>query len=69
MMVYLLGIKEAGVSESADETDSKSVVPWSVWVQVPPPAPITSRFKRLFFVCPFSLLRNLFKIYYYRGVL
>lgn len=29
----------AGVSESADETDSKSVVLRGVWVQVPPPAP------------------------------
>ena len=29
----------AGVSESADETDSKSVVRKGVWVQVPPPAP------------------------------
>ena len=29
----------AGVSESADETDSKSVIRKGVWVQVPPPAP------------------------------
>ena len=29
----------AGVSESADEADSKSVACKGVWVQVPPPAP------------------------------
>ena len=29
----------AGVSELADETDSKSVVSNGVWVRVPPPAP------------------------------
>ena len=31
--------KYAGVSELADETDSKSVVSDGVWVRVPPPAP------------------------------
>ncbi len=30
---------QAGVSELADETDSKSVVSNGVWVRVPPPAP------------------------------
>ena len=30
--------KRAGVSELADETDSKSVVREGVWVRVPPPA-------------------------------
>ena len=30
---------DAGVSELADETDSKSVIREGVWVQVPPPAP------------------------------
>ena len=29
----------AGVSELADETDSKSVIRKGVWVRVPPPAP------------------------------
>lgn len=29
---------DAGVSELADETDSKSVVRKGVWVRVPPPA-------------------------------
>ena len=29
----------AGVSEFADETDSKSVIRKGVWVRVPPPAP------------------------------
>ena len=32
-------IKKAGMSELADETDSKSVVSNGVWVQVPLPAP------------------------------
>ena len=32
-------IKFAGVSELADETDSKSVIRKGVWVRVPPPAP------------------------------
>ena len=31
----------AGVSELADETDSKSVIRKGVWVRVPPPAPNT----------------------------
>ncbi len=30
--------KKAGVSELADETDSKSVIHPGVWVRVPPPA-------------------------------
>ncbi len=30
--------KSAGVSELADETDSKSVIRKGVWVRVPPPA-------------------------------
>ena len=33
----------AGVSELADETDSKSVIRKGVWVQVPPPAPRRSK--------------------------
>ena len=35
----IVAIKSAGVSELADETDSKSVVSNGVWVRVPPPAP------------------------------
>ena len=31
--------RNAGVSELADETDSKSVIRKGVWVRVPPPAP------------------------------
>ncbi len=45
----------AGVSELADETDSKSVVSNGVWVRVPPPAPqfgsvwiVDSGLKKLF---------------------
>ena len=34
-----LKILNAGVSELADETDSKSVIRKGVWVRVPPPAP------------------------------
>ena len=30
----------AGVSELADETDSKSVIRKGVWVRVPPPVPV-----------------------------
>ena len=40
---FLLGVPKllnAGVSESADEADSKSVAFIGVWVQVPSPAPI-----------------------------
>ena len=33
-----LKILNAGVSELADETDSKSVIRKGVWVRVPPPA-------------------------------
>ena len=41
----------AGVSESADETDSKSVIRKGVWVQVPPPAPKKSyHFDTTFFI-------------------
>ena len=38
-----LKILNAGVSELADETDSKSVIRKGVWVRVPPPAPLNSQ--------------------------
>ena len=34
----IIDLLQAGVSELADETDSKSVVREGVWVRVPPPA-------------------------------
>ena len=37
-MVLLASIVKVGVSELADETDSKSVILLGVRVQVPPPA-------------------------------
>ena len=50
----------AGVSELADETDSKSVIRKGVWVRVPPPAPEinslqtldTTAFVGFLFFCP-----------------
>ncbi len=36
---YYKEVIDAGVSELADETDSKSVIRKGVWVRVPPPAP------------------------------
>ena len=39
MLRYNIKVIFAGVSELADETDSKSVIHPGVWVRVPPPAP------------------------------
>lgn len=38
MILYSRSSRQAGVSELADETDSKSVVLMDVWVRVPPSA-------------------------------
>jgi hypothetical protein len=40
----------AGVSELADETDSKSVIRKGVWVRVPPPAPNKYNPNRIFLI-------------------
>lgn len=50
----------AGVLESADRTDSKSVAFTGVWVQVPPPAPTYYHLKYLdgFFLESKQLLLN-----------
>ena len=47
--VRLKNIK-AGVSELADETDSKSVIRKGVWVRVPPPAPKQYNPNQLFLI-------------------
>ena len=44
MVFHIIDESFAGVSELADETDSKSVVSNGVWVRVPPPAPETTLF-------------------------
>ena len=44
-------IKFAGVSELADETDSKSVIRKGVWVRVPLPAPFLELTFVSFFYC------------------
>lgn len=56
---WLIQCKKAGVSESADEADSKSVDGNIVRVQVPPPAKSPNRFLgreaiRTFFLIPHS---------------
>ena len=43
MLRYNIKVIFAGVSELADETDSKSVIHPGVWVRVPPPAPSRSK--------------------------
>ena len=47
-------IKFAGVSELADETDSKSVIRKGVWVRVPLPAP----FQKLTFLLVFFIVKQ-----------
>ncbi len=55
MVFHIINKSFAGVSELADETDSKSVVSNGVWVRVPPPAPnISDYFQRCFFFFSFS---------------
>ena len=44
----------AGVSELADETDSKSVIRKGVWVRVPLPAP----FQKLTFLLVFFIVKQ-----------
>ena len=50
----ILVIKFAGVSELADETDSKSVIRKGVWVRVPLPAP----FQKLTFLLVFFIVKQ-----------
>ena len=62
-IIHFVGftIQKAGVSELADEADSKSVGGNTVWVQVPSPALLSILFYVKFFYC--------FKYHAKRGII
>ena len=56
-------LRQAGVSELADETDSKSVGRKGVWVRVPPPAPFIFEkccFQHFFFLFKMMIFHHIF---------